>query len=379
MNRLSKLAARLAASSALMALAGPGASWVLAQPAASPASAPAPGQPAPTVSPAPPIVIVGEVPDFGYQTPRTKATLTITVANQGDEVLEIEEVKGDCSCTDAHAIGTDLLLDPGEAIDVHVEMEVPTVLGNHSKSLFIRCKGFETAAHIPLLIESGHPIRVNGGTEFAVVTTKSGAIGLDSVDGVPFTVTSVDGQAPKFLAGSADRAGLEFVIEYDLSKYSRSNLPHALVIETDHPSCRMFDVPVLIVGMSPLQDAQKWHAMDPIALFPSLPGDRPFSGMVTMTGAKPVVGTRITGSASTEGATVQMGKVRPHERRIGLNVDYTVTPPAGFRGLFKTTVTLKMADHEASFEVYARLEDPAKFPMPTGPLLPPPSTGPTPR
>jgi hypothetical protein len=370
---------RLAACSALIALAAPVLPGALAQPASSPASSPATAQPVPATSPAPPIVIVGDVPDFGYQTPRTKAALTVTIANNGDEVLEIEEVKGDCSCTDAHAIGDDLSLDPGEAIDVHVEMEVPTTLGNHSKSLFIRCKGFETAAHVPLLIESGHPIRVNGGTQFAVVNAKSGAIGLDSVDGVPFTVKSVDGQAPRFLAGSADRAGLEFVIEYDLSGYSRTDLPHALVIETDHPSCRMFDVPVLIVGMSPLQDPQKWHAMDPIALFPSLPGDRPFSGMVTMTGAKPVVGTRITGKTSTEGATVQMGKVRPHERRLGLNVDYTVTPPPGFRGLFKTTVTLKMADHEASFEVYARLEDPAKFPMPTGPLLPPPSSGPTPR
>ncbi|MCA9283844.1 MAG: DUF1573 domain-containing protein [Phycisphaerales bacterium] len=198
--------------------------------------------------PLPPVQAEPSSIDVGVYPPKGHGMGTVTLTNVGKEPLKIVAVQTGCACTTtSDMVGT--VIEPGASVPLEVRIDggsVPTVKRTSVKVLF---EGYTRVFEISAKGETAYAVRIvpayinaTGGKG------RTGRIVMESVDGKPFKVCSVNGKAPN-LAGfdaAKDEPRSQYVLDYDLAEFETDKkvLPLYLLVETDRADCPLLDLPI---------------------------------------------------------------------------------------------------------------------------------------
>jgi hypothetical protein len=188
----------------------------------------------------PMVAVDPPVRDVGVADPNEVIRTTFTFTNTGKKPLVLKDTKAACSCTQASLSPT--VIPPGGKATLNVAIDLRGASGPVDKDVQVFFEGN------PIPVAA----RTTGTMSFAVAAEPhaarpnaglAGHLDLRSVDGRPFKVLAVNGEAPKVVSMTppGGERGVSVKIEY---QFQPGSMPNLLVIETDHPLAPVIDVPV---------------------------------------------------------------------------------------------------------------------------------------
>ena len=226
----------------------------------------------------------------------------------------------------------------GGSIQIPISFQLPNTTGTKRAAVNMVLSNGQ-AIRLGLKAESSYavrtiPIYIDAFTNAADI---SGMVQLQSVDGRPFTVLSVDGQTPVMANPGEQVPQTSQQVRYDLSSYECSRMPKWLLIETDHPDAALLDMRVRH------ECTKLQHQLDP--------NYRPqinFDGWITNAGLVPVGGS----------GTFNVGIKNPPMRDGRGGIVYGKTPITALVSTspdFKAELVSQKADDEKKRLVTARI------------------------
>lgn len=201
-----------------------------------------------------PIVIQPPEINIGVIPPGKVVRGEVEIRNIGDEPITILRSTPSCQCTSVDLAGE--VIQPGTAIMLTADFDPGYRLGVRNAKIQLIFKGYDQVIEVPVLAEVAMAVRA---TPSMIVNQDpitrefidSAEYTVESVDGVPFRILSVHGEAPAYVDfdPARDAPRPSYRLRFDFSRYNASCLdeegrvmPMFLLIETDHPACPVFDV-----------------------------------------------------------------------------------------------------------------------------------------
>ncbi|MCA9282004.1 MAG: DUF1573 domain-containing protein [Phycisphaeraceae bacterium] len=204
------------------------------------------------VSGMPPISLDPDLVDLGDMMPNTKKSGSLVMKNVGDKPLRILALRSTCACT-VPGIQSDTI-QPGESITIELELDANSATGATLRYIMALIEGYTQPVQLIVQADVNYGVRTSV-TYDPPDQARTADIELRSTDeSVPFTVISAGGMAPKFLDGFdpvKDEPRTHYTIRQDFSMYSAEQLPRWFIIETDHPTAAVIDVPVPNYELNP--------------------------------------------------------------------------------------------------------------------------------
>lgn len=145
-------------------------------------------------------------------------------------------------------------IQPGESITIELELDANSATGATLRYIMALIEGYTQPVQLIVQADVNYGVRTSV-TYDPPDQARTADIELRSTDeSVPFTVISAGGMAPKFLDGFdpvKDEPRTHYTIRQDFSMYSAEQLPRWFIIETDHPTAAVIDVPVPNYELNP--------------------------------------------------------------------------------------------------------------------------------
>ncbi len=192
---------------------------------------------------APPVRIEPQVLDFGIAGPNEDLAGEVTLHNDGDEPLMIAAARPTCLCTTVDMSGE--IIPPGGSINMPVGLKTSAAPGERPAQIRLAFHGYEESltagvtAEVALAVRAQPPyINAVGGNPL------DGELEIESRDGRPFSICATGGKEPDIVDfdPDTDEPRSSYRVRYDISDYSRGEMPFYWVIETDHPEAPVVDV-----------------------------------------------------------------------------------------------------------------------------------------
>ena len=258
-------------------LSGPATALQSAPPAAPP-GAPATAQPRPAPSGVPaqalkqgqvgqgipqhaqpaiagPIVAMPGTVMLGFIEPRSSVTREIPLRNTSDKPVRILKAVPSCTCTTLDVTGK--VIPPLGELLIPITMKVSSATGIKTANVQFVLEGVPSVLTVAMQGEVSYPVRalqldpktdtrvpyIDAFTNPGKVT---GLIEVVAVDGKPFTVTGVQGAAPKYVGfdPATDAPRTSYTVEYDLSGIECAKMPPYLIVATDRADAPVIDMRV---------------------------------------------------------------------------------------------------------------------------------------
>lgn len=295
--------------------------------------------------------------DLGLGRPMSLHTGTVTLMNVGDKPIRLGKVQGECSCTDATVLHNKRVLEPGEDVEILIAVEFPREMGNYTKGVLVFEEGNPAPFYVPIDMEVGYPVRVNGGARFAIVVSRIGTLRLESTENRNFSVLSVHGVPPEFedYDPLTEPPRASYLVKHDWSNVPRESLPRWMVIETDHPGAEMMAIPARIQGWTPIIDKKSWRPVDEFILLGRIKSGSTTRAHMLFSGKAVQAGKRVDVESSNPDLLVRIANVRKPDRGGGMHVDFDITPRVGARGFVQSVITLKYDGATTAFDLFARI------------------------
>jgi hypothetical protein len=347
------------------------ASAVVGQPASPPPPSAGPVQPKPSlptsgptwqsvtpgrVEPVP-VQIEPDVLDLGDLPPNTQVQGEFKITNVGSEPLRIKAAMSTCACTVAQLGETEIT--PGRAIILPVTFDSGKVLANQEREVVIRFDGYSRPA----------AARVRASTNYGVRTTvvydppdqrRLGVVTLEGVNGHPFRVMSAHGKPPVFVDDfepGKDVARSAYKVQFDLTGPAPEQLPRYFVIELDHPSSPIIDIPVENLEFERERTLRPWSFSDKRTILGTLPPLSRKDVVVTLQNVRSG-GLDLIQNLWVEPPTAEVAILGMEQTETGLNVRLRVAPRDDVRGALVASVFFSGLDHEDSMTLMARIAEP---------------------
>ncbi|MDX2115682.1 MAG: DUF1573 domain-containing protein [Planctomycetota bacterium] len=303
----------------------------------------------------PPVVIEPNPIDLGDLPPNTKVTAEFRVTNRGESPLTLISAMSMCWCTVTSP--SDMVLDPGETIQIPVTYDSGPVVGWAERQVLMRFEGYSKNAVGRVQADTNYGVRARV-TFDPPEQRRLAVVALESVDGAAFSVLSVNGGAPDFVDGfepGRDTPRARYQIGWDLSALAADKLPLWFVVETDHPTSPIIDLPVENMEWEPPRRGRIWtftgananvRRVEPggfadVTLTLSGAPGAPMDAIERIEVDPPVADVRIMGMAAADTG--------------GLKVRLRVTPNRDHRGLLLANVYVVASGHEESFMLMGRV------------------------
>ncbi|MEE3001269.1 MAG: DUF1573 domain-containing protein [Planctomycetota bacterium] len=325
-----------------------------------------------------PVALVSILPegfDFGVMKPGSLTRRTVELRNDSTSAIRILGTKRTCSCTTVEM--NPGLLQPGASMPLTAIMAADlTPKDKNSVKVVVQYEDLApTTISIKGVISQAvsslpRDIRMHprGYEEETYRTT--GLLTLRSMDGQPFQVTRVAGEAPVFQSGAASMApSISQIIRWDMSDYdqetgldaSGERIPFCLLVETDHLDAPVIAVPLnhKIDRIQPRGD-RPWFFLDRRVVLDPVDSGRsvefllPVSGMSTAS-AEDVVDTV---KADTTAFKAELVGFEPHVDGKRTNLRVRVTPSPDHRGVFMGRIQLMSSNHSVPFTVIGFAREP---------------------
>ena len=191
----------------------------------------------------PPITVTPQRLDFGFMLPNTNARGPLTLLNTGAEPVTLLSVTASCKCTTiTDAAG--VTIEPGKTFVIETELSGAPMQGARRSQLKIIAKGYARPIQVAVQGEVALPVRaVPAYINLVGERARSGQTIIESTDGKPFRVLSVNGKPPSIVPQEAPGdAHARHTLAWDFPE--GATLPDFWMVETDHPSCALVDVRV---------------------------------------------------------------------------------------------------------------------------------------
>ncbi|MBC04431.1 MAG: hypothetical protein CMJ34_14190 [Phycisphaerae bacterium] len=189
--------------------------------------------------------------DFGVVTPGSKLRTEIRLVNPTDQPVVLRAAVPTCQCTTVNVDGT--IIPSMGAVGIPMTLQVPSTTGEKKAAVNTVLVPGGKGPRLTLRAIAAYAVRATASTSAGGPSTLwvdalkpagiSGRIQLDSTDGRPFRVLSVNGETPMFLQGTGQPATTQS-IAYDLSGRTSATMPKWMLIETDHPDAPMVEMRV---------------------------------------------------------------------------------------------------------------------------------------
>lgn len=189
----------------------------------------------------PPITVTPQRLDFGFMLPNTNARGTVTLTNAGTASVTLLSVTPSCKCTtitDASGV----TIEPGKSFVIETELSGAPMQGIRRSQLKIVAKGFARPINVAVQGEVALPVRaVPAYINLVGERARSGETIIESTDGTPFRVLSVNGKpvtaVPQETAGDVHA---RHTLAWSFPEGEA--VGDFWIVETDHPSCALVDV-----------------------------------------------------------------------------------------------------------------------------------------
>ena len=189
--------------------------------------------------------------DFGIVSPHTTLRGDFRLVNLTDTPRTVTQAVPSCQCTTIDIVGKEI---PAKGtLEVPVTMKVSST-GTKAASVKVMVDGEPRPITLALKAEVSYPVRVlvpdaNGALQPFVDAAANpaaleGTLTVTSVDGRPFLVRSVQGEAPRLAPGQGEAPRASWQVEYELPGAPCERVPAYLVVETDRPDARLVDARV---------------------------------------------------------------------------------------------------------------------------------------
>jgi len=189
----------------------------------------------------PPLTITPARLDFGFMMPNTNARGTVTLTNGGSTPVTLLSVTASCKCTTINdAAG--VTIEPGKSFVIETELSGAPMQGVRRSQLKIIAKGYARPVNVAVQGEVALPVRaVPAYINLVGERARAGETIVESTDGTPFRVLSVNGKPATIVPQDAPG---DVHARHKLAWSFPENEPTGdfWIVETDHPNCALVDV-----------------------------------------------------------------------------------------------------------------------------------------
>ena len=180
--------------------------------------------------------------DFGIVPPGSKLRTEIKLVNPTDKPVIIRAAVPTCQCTTVEVAGE--TIPPRGAVGIPMTLQVPSTTGDKKAAVNTVLDPGGKGPRLTLQAVSAYPVR---SIPLYIDATRpptgmTGSFRVESTDGRPFRVLSLNGRPP-VIGGSGD-ANTSHQIFYDLTGETAETMPKWMLVETDHPDAPMIEMRV---------------------------------------------------------------------------------------------------------------------------------------
>ncbi len=192
---------------------------------------------------------------LGFIEPRSSVTREVPLRNTSDKPVRILKAVPSCTCTTLDVTGK--VIPPMGELLIPITMKVSSATGIKTANVQFVLEGVPTVLTVAMQGEVTYPVRalqldpktdtrvpyVDAFTDSSKV---KGVIEVVATDGKPFTVTGVQGSAPRFVGfdPASDSPRTAYLVEYDLSGIECAKMPPYLIVSTDRADAPVVDMRV---------------------------------------------------------------------------------------------------------------------------------------
>ena len=189
----------------------------------------------------PPITATPQRLDFGFMLPNTNARGTVTLTNGSTAPVTLLSVTPSCKCTTiTDAAG--VTIEPGKSFVIETELSGAPMQGIRRSQLKIIAKGYARPINVAVQGEVALPVRaVPAYINLVGERARTGETIIESTDGMPFRVLSVNGKTATVVPQEAP-GDVHARHKLAWSFPEGEAVGDFWIIETDHPSCALVDV-----------------------------------------------------------------------------------------------------------------------------------------
>lgn len=304
-----------------------------------------------------PVSLDPDLIDHGDIRPNTKHTGRMTMTNIGDRPLKILALRSTCACT-VPGIQSDTI-PPGESITVSLELDATSTTGLTERYVMALFEGYTQPTQLIAQANVNYGIRTKVRYE-PPDQTRLAEIDLQAVDeSEPFRVISANGAPPEFVGGfdpEADEPRTRYTIRQDLSMYAPDALPQWFLIETDHPTGALIDIPVPNYEMPPERRRHRFNISESRLNFGRMTPDQLHEARFRVVGGDLPEASAFVESLewnNIEQCDVEILEIRNDEG--GIEVRLGVRPKPGYSGVLFGTVTIGAMGDERDFDIMGRV------------------------
>lgn len=309
----------------------------------------------PSIDP-PPVRIEPDIIDLGDLMPETKVQTEFKVTNIGDKPLKITSAMSTCSCTVAQLGISEI--EPGRTIILPVTFDSGKVIADQTRDVIIRFAGYARPAAGKVHARTNYGVRMM--VEYDPPEQRRVAnITLESVDEQPFRVLSAGGRPPQFLDGFDplnDAPRNRYIIAQDLAGIPAQSLPLWFVIELDHPTSPIIDLPVENLEWAPERTMRPWSFSERRILLGEMPPMSQKEVVVLLRNVKEG-GLDLIRSIWMDPPIAEAAIFGMEQTPDGLKVRVRITPRDDHRGAFVTALSFSALDFDDSITLMGRITE----------------------
>jgi hypothetical protein len=275
--------------------------------------------------------------DFGVTRPGTKLRAEFRLINPTNAPIKILAAAPTCQCTTVKV--SNQTIPPRGAIGIPATLQVPNTTGLKQAAINTVLEPNVAGPRLTLTAVAAYAVRTDPLYVDALAPERmTGQVVVESTDGRPFRVLSVNGRPP--LLKSPDTAAVRHVVGYDLTGETPETMPKWLLFETDHPEAPMLEMRVRHQwSMLPHQFPDHKVAIQfdgYIANLGAIPADSPapFSLQLKHFAGQRVLGLR---SDAPEFQVALTEQIPGDDDRVRITA--TITPAEGLSGPFIVPIT----------------------------------------
>jgi hypothetical protein len=285
--------------------------------------------------------------DFGLVEPRTLVEAEITLRNHLDRPLRIVAAQPTCTCTMVDVTGE--TIPPNGTLLMPMSMQTSASVGVRTAAVTLLFEGVPTPLRVEIAAEVAYSVRAVPQPFIDALAPErlQGAFEVESVDGLPFRVLAVQGEAPQFEGHDPQRdpPRNRYRLRYDFTGLECPEVPKYLLVQTDRADCPLVDLRV----RHPCTRIQPTLS---IAEFRSMvgrlgPGER---GEFTIEIRN--MGRSRVDAVSTFSTDARVRIVGQETDGTSILCTIEVIPSPGFRGLLQLPVNISAAGRTTELLVY---------------------------
>ena len=176
--------------------------------------------------------------DFGLVAPASIHPARFVLRNKGAAPITVASVTTSCACTSTSFIDG-VAIPPGGTLDLEAALVAPRQPQEKTSRVFLRIQNVEQPIVLQLRGDVTLPIKAAPAFADALKGKTSGAIKIESMDDVPFTVMSSNGAKPVFLGfdPAKDAPRSTYTLAWSIAGIGCEAIPRWWVFETDRADC----------------------------------------------------------------------------------------------------------------------------------------------